>query len=184
MPLEEFERSQYTDSQLDKYFAENSRRLPTFSDIYLPSRAEVTACGTSTSVIFTKRDVNHKHLPYSKKVNSYKWNVEQSIDAEYLIANTAVDFNNAVSVEMLVFKSALERDNFVSFIYSSIGFRFVSKLCTAVNVDSRFALDKLFPKVDWTRAWTVEEILADYDYTETEIAEVMADLVNFKGMEN
>lgn len=184
MTREEFERSQYVDRQLDKYFVETSRRLPTFSDIYLPSRAEVTACSTSTSVIFTKRDVTNKHLPYSTKVNSYKWNVEQSIDAEYLIANTAVDFNNAVSIEMLIFESALERDNFVSFIYSPAGFRFVSKLCTAVNVDSRFALDKLFPKVDWTRAWTVEEILADYGYTEDEINAVMADLENFKGMEN
>lgn len=182
LTLEEFERSQYVDRQLDKYFEENGNRLATFSDIYLPSRAEVIACGPSTSVIFTKRDVNHKHLPYSKKVNSYKWNVEQSIDADYLIANTAVDFNNAVSIEMLIFKSPLEKDNFVSFIYSDVGFKFVSKLCTSVNVDSRFALDKLFPKVDWTRTWTVEEILADYNYTEDEIKAIIKDLSKFKGM--
>ena len=57
-------------------------------------------------------------------------------------------------------------------------------MATAVNCDSAIVLGKVFPKVDWTRAWTVEEILADYGYTETEIAEVIADLENFKGMEN
>ena len=41
-----------------------------------------------------------------------------------------------------------------------------------------------FPKVDWTHPWTVEEILADYGYTEDEIKEVMEDLKNFKGMDD
>ena len=40
------------------------------------------------------------------------------------------------------------------------------------------------PKVDWTRSWTVEEILKDYGYTEDEIKEVMEDLKNFKGMDD
>jgi hypothetical protein len=53
-----------------------------------------------------------------------------------------------------------------------------------MNIDSYCHVSKFIPKVDWTRAWTVEEILADYGYTETEIAEVMADLENFKGMED
>ena len=41
-----------------------------------------------------------------------------------------------------------------------------------------------FPKVDWTRSWTVEEILKDYGYTEDEIKTVMTDLDNFKGMDD
>jgi uncharacterized protein (DUF433 family) len=40
----------------------------------------------------------------------------------------------------------------------------------------------LFPKVDWTRTWTVEEILADYNYTEDEIKAIIKDLSKFKGM--
>jgi hypothetical protein len=188
----EFLRSQYIDEQLNKYFEVTDNRVNVLTNIYLPTRSEVYTYDNSVSAIFTKRDVNHKHLPYSKKVNSYKWNVEKSIDADYLIAHTAVDFNNTVSVEMIVFKTAVEKDNFTSFIYSTMGFKFVSKLCKAVNVDSRFALDRLFPKVDWTRAWTVEEILADYGYTEEEIAEVMTDLnavdakgkPKYKGMED
>lgn len=184
MTLDEFERSQYVDRQLDKYFAENSKRQSTVIDRYLPSRDLVKQVGPERSLIFTKRDVNHKHLPYSKKVNSYKWNVEASITADYLISNTAIDFNNAVSIEMLICNTNLEKINQANFYYSKDGFKFISKVFTAVNVDSRIELAKILPKVDWTRPWTVEEILADYGYTKIEIADVMADLNNFKGMED
>ena len=184
MTLDEFERSQYIDRILDKYFEENSKRQPTVIDKYLPSRDLVKQIGPERSLIFTKRDVNHKHLPYSKKVNSYKWNVESSITADYLINNTAVDFNNAVSIEMLICTTSLEKINQANFYYSKDGFKFISKLFTAVNVDSRIDLTKILPQVDWTRSWTVEEVLKDYDYTEEEIAEVMADLDNFKGMDD
>ena len=184
MTLDEFERSQYIDRILDKYFEENSKRQPTVIDKYLPSRDLVKQIGPERSLIFTKRDVNHKHLPYSKKVNSYKWNVESSITADYLINNTAVDFNNTVSIEMLICTTSLEKINQANFYYSKDGFKFISKLFTAVNVDSRIDLTKILPQVDWTRSWTVEEVLKDYDYTEEEIAEVMADLDNFKGMDD
>lgn len=184
MTLDEFERSQYIDRSLDKYFEENSKRQPTVIDKYLPSRDLVKQIGPERSLIFTKRDVNHKHLPYSKKVNSYKWNVESSITADYLINNTAVDFNNTVSIEMLICTTSLEKINQANFYYSKDGFKFISKLFTAVNVDSRIDLTKILPQVDWTKSWTVEEILKDYGYTEDEIKEVMEDLKNFKGMDD
>lgn len=184
MTLDEFERSQYIDRSLDKYFKENSKRQPTVIDKYLPSRDLVKQIGPERSLIFTKRDVNHKHLPYSKKVNSYKWNVESSITADYLINNTAIDFNNTVSIEMLICATSMEKINQANFYYSKDGFKFISKLFTAVNVDSRIDLTKILPQVDWTRSWTVEEILADYGYTEDEIKTVMADLDNFKGMDD
>lgn len=184
MTLDEFERSQYIDRSLDKYFEENSKRQPTVIDKYLPSRDLVKQIGPERSLIFTKRDVNHKHLPYSKKVNSYKWNVESSITADYLINNTAVDFNNTVSIEMLICATSLEKINQANFYYSKDGFKFISKLFTAVNVDSRIELIKILPQVDWTRSWTVEEILKDYGYTEDEIKTVMADLDNFRGMDD
>ena len=184
MTLDEFERSQYIDRSLDKYFEENSKRQPTVIDKYLPSRDLVKQTGPERSLIFTKRDVNHKHLPYSKKVNSYKWNVESSITADYLINNTAADFNNTVSIEMLICATSLEKINQANFYYSKDGFKFISKLFTAVNVDSRIGLTKILPQVDWTRSWTVEEILKDYGYTEDEIKTVMADLDNFKGMDD
>ena len=74
-----------------------------------------------------------------------------------------------------------QNTNFTNFVYANHAF--ISKLFAAVNVDGSIAINKWAPKVDWTRSWTVEEILADYGYTETEIADVMADLENFKDME-
>ena len=60
----------------------------------------------------------------------------------------------------------------------------MSKLWSSMNVDGGLFIEKWFPKVDWTRSWTVEEILADYGYTEDEIKKVMEGLKNYKGMED
>lgn len=179
---EGYERTTYIDNQLTKYFNELATRTNVFKDVYLPTQEFVKQHPCTISAFFTKRDCSHGHAPYTKKCNSYRWNFEESITPDYLIANTAADFGNTVSIEMMVFNTALEKRNFVQFIYSENGFRFMSKLFTAVNVDSRIALSKIFPKVDWTRSWTVEEILKEYNYTEKEIKEVMEDLKNFKVM--
>ena len=53
-----------------------------------------------------------------------------------------------------------------------------------MNIDGTTSLGKCLPKVDWTKSWTVEEILKDYGYTDIEIENIMADLDNFKGMDD
>ena len=188
MTLDEFERSQYIDPSLDKYFAENSKR--THYAIDNPDcgkRPDTWELGKTFAIGF--RDANHHHLPYSKKAATYLWNVEQSIDFIYLVNN----YNNPradkkgtyeISFYGVKFNTTTEFDNFIKLIYSSTGFKFLSKVMTSLNVDSFIALNKFLPKVDWTRSWTVEEILKDYGYTEDEIKAVMADLDNFKGMDD
>ena len=59
-------------------------------------------------------------------------------------------------------------------------------LVTSMNKDNFNVREHRFwfPKVDWSRAWTVEEMLKDYDYTEEEIKKVMEDLKNYKGIED
>jgi hypothetical protein len=187
MTLAEFEISQYIDPQLDKYFRENAKR--THYAIDNPDcgkRPDTWEIGKTFAIGF--RDANHHHLPYSKTAATYLWNVDRSIDFMYLVDN----YNNPradrkgtyeVSFYGVKFNTVTEFDNFIAFVYSKQGFKFLSKVMTALNVDSFIALNKFLPKVDWNRAWTVEEILEDYGYTETEIAEVMADLENFKDME-
>lgn len=87
---------------------------------------------------------------------------------------------------LLEFNSINERNNAFNFIYSSVGFKFCNALTSVMGRDRFHAKEHefWFPKVDWTRGWTVEEILADYGYTEDEIKEVMDDLKNYKGMED
>lgn len=59
------------------------------------------------------------------------------------------------------------------------GFRFLSMQFDAMSSD--FAQYRnVFPKVDWTRSWTVQEILKEYNYTNEEIDLVMEELKKYK----
>ena len=93
------------------------------------------------------------------------------------------NYGKAGDFELVIFDSEIEKKNIVDFMYSENGFRFMSKLFTAMNIDGWTASNKYLPKVDWTRSWTVEEILTDYGYTPDEIQAVMDDLNRFKYMD-
>ena len=187
MTLDAFERSQYIDPSLDKYFEENSKR----THYAIENDSFCSNCkkySNDFTVILGWRDVNHKAMPKSKDSTTYKWNVEKSIDADYVF-NTHEKVTNGkrtgrVSFAGITFNTVIEKDNFVEFFYSEPGRNFMSKLWSSMNVDGGLFIEKWFPKVDWTRSWTVEEILKDYGYTEDEIKEVMEDLKNFKGMDD
>lgn len=181
MTLDEFERSQYIDPSLDKYFEENSKRSHYAIDA-MPtggySRKNAGIWPIETTFIVGMRDMNHKHLPYSRTCTTYNWNVNNVGTMESLPAMTN---NTQLSVSNCIFNTAVEKQNFVKFVYDN--FKFMSKIFAALNCDGTVH-SIAFPKVDWTRSWTVEEILKDYGYTEDEIKEVMADLDNFKGMDD
>jgi hypothetical protein len=187
MTLDEFVRSQFIDPQLDKYFEENSKRSHyAIDNPECGKRPDTWEIGKTFAIGF--RDANHHHLPYSKTAATYLWNVDKSIDFMYLVDN----YNNPradrkgtyeISFYGVKFSTTTEFDNFIAFVYSKTGFKFLSKVMAALNVDGFIALNKFLPKVDWTRTWTAEEILEEYGYTETEITEVIADLENFKDME-
>ena len=181
MTLDEFERSQYIDPSLDKYFEENSKRTHYAIDA-MPtggySRKHAGIWPIETTFIVGMRDMNHKHLPYSRTCTTYNWNVNNAGTMESLPAMTN---NTQLSVSNCIFNTAVEKQNFVKFVYDN--FKFMSKIFTALNCDGTVH-SIAFPKVDWTRSWTVEEILADYGYTEDEIKEVMEDLKNFRGMDD
>ena len=181
MTLDEFERSQYIDPSLDKYFEENSKRSHYAIDA-MPtggySRKNAGIWPIETTFIVGMRDMNHKHLPYSRTCTTYNWNVNNVGTMESLPAMTN---NTQLSVSNCIFNTAVEKQNFVKFVYDN--FKFTSKIFTALNCDGTVH-SIAFPKVDWTRSWTVEEILRDYGYTEDEIKTVMADLDNFKGMDD
>lgn len=183
---DEFQIENYIDDSLKKYFYENLKR----SHYAIENDSFCSNCkkySNDFTVILGWRVVANKHLPYSKNCDSYKWNVEKSVDADYVFNNHEKVTNGKrtgrVSFAGITFKTAAEKDNFVEFFYSELGRNFMSKLWSSINADGGLFIEKWFPKVDWTREWTVEEILADYGYTEKEIKEVMDDIVNFKGME-
>lgn len=186
LTLDEFERSQYIDRQLDKYFEENSKRKHYAIDKIVPAGygasqiKNIIAWDCKKTFIIGLRDINHKHMPYSKNCVTYNWNVNEELDFNYIL-NNCLNTNGWLLISDCQFNTEIEKQNFVRFIYQN--FKFTSKVFTALNCDGGVK-SIAFPKVDWTRSWTVEEILADYGYTEDEIKKVMEDLKNFKGMDD
>ena len=184
MTLDEFERSNFVDRSLNKYFEENYRREHYAID-KIPGAGQtlkkLIPWQVSNTFIIAMRDMNHKCMGGKNSV-TYKWNVDESIDFNYIIENYNTR-DNRLFIAHCVFNSDIEKDNFVKFIYCGNEAKFVQKLFTAINCDGTVK-KHVFPKVDWTHSWTVEEILADYGYTEDEIKEVMEDLKNFKGMDD
>ena len=187
MTLDEFERSQYIDRSLDKYFEENSKR--THYAIDKSSELQNIKNPDLTKIIFIgSRDINHKHLPYSKNTLTNNINLNllsyKEICEKFCMKSAKEKGELYFQGNCFVLNTQKEKDNIINLVYSKDGFRFISKLFTSMNVDGRTPLYKVFPEVDWTRSWTVEEILKDYGYTEDEIKTVMADLDNFKGMDD
>lgn len=182
MSLSDYEISNYVDPQLDKYFEENSKRKHYAIDVIPGTGQTLKHAGiwdVDTTFIIAFRDMNHKTMGGKNSV-TYKWNVEKSIDFNYILTNHNTR-DNRLMISQCVFNSPIERDNFVKFVYYGKESKFVQKLFTAIDCDGTVK-QNVFPKVDWTRSWTVEEILKEYNYTDEEIKEVMEDLKNFKGM--
>ena len=191
MTDDDFTIAQFIDPQLNKYFKKNYNRSYYAFDEFDCGRGDnVLNWTVEKTFVLAGRDINHRAMPKSKTCSSYRWNVlEDMTNKEFVdkhIVSRAVK-GNFIEVEFsgINFKSNIEKKNFVKFIYTGNEAKFVQKLFTAINCDGgSFIVHHIFPKVDWTRSWTVEEILKDYDYTEEEIKEVMEDLKNFKGMED
>ena len=193
--LDSFEITNYADPQMTKYFYKNRVRnhdaidkanswlfynnCDNLTDVVLPHKF------VWGKVYYAQLDsfVREKRLSTKRAGVEYDWN-HRTIDSNWLVQqNLCPSTPGKINKYIIKFGSSIEKDNFVNFIYSKDGFRFIGKILMALNSDSTVKLCKWVPKVDWTRAWTVEEILADYGYTQKEIEEVMADLPNFKGME-
>ena len=187
MTLDAFERSQYIDPSLDKYFEENSKRKHYAIDATCaPSNYEAykNKINVDTTFIVHTRDINHRYIPYKGKAYSVNWNINKIGTIEYLHERYwTMGGGRQSTYAFTTFNTALERNNYTDFMLKS-GWKFMCKIFKALNADGWVAASIWAPKVDWTRSWTVEEILKDYGYTEEDIAKIMADLDNFKGMDD
>ena len=175
LTADEFERSQYLDRSLDKYFLENSKRQAEFKVVYKPSLKYFETVDISKSIYIAKRDVVNKHLAYSKTCNAYRWNVTEDISKQEVLENNAKSeqaLGNAGDFILVVFDKAIKKKNLAEFMYSDQGFKFIAKLFRSMNKDSYITPATYLPKVDYTKELTVASILKDYQYTEQEIKEI------------
>ena len=184
---DEFEIENYIDPQLKKYFYEVRRRNHTGIDNSAAGMLydDFKKIEVSKSVYLGDRVMGDKHLPYDMEAMTNRYNMG-NVTKEELIEkdkHRIEKYGRMGHYYIIPFNTELERNNFVNFMYSKDGFRFFGKVFTALNLDGSVQLGKVFPKVDWTKPQTVQSILRDYGYTPSEIEEVVADLANFKGME-
>ena len=190
LTAEEFEVAQYIDPKLTKYFTEQLKRTHYAIDnaTYKPKLKDFEINFDLRRCLFIgKRYISDEHIPYTKNCAGYKVNIGRTITPAELIAISAKseqENGNVGDFLLAQFDTVQEQNNITDFLYSPQGFKFFAKVVVAMNLDSYAPLKKFIPKVDWTRSWTVEEILADYGYTEDEITGVMADLETITGMED
>lgn len=183
---EEFRVESYSDPSLKKYFYGLLERSHYAIDAAVASMPKDLTFDVSKSIFINHRDPANKHLAYSKNCAAYAIN---QLGYTYANAFKLYGLKNdkqgrLFDAALINFNTIAEKMNMAQFMYSANGFRFISKVLSATNTDSWLAVKYWLPKVDWTRTWTVEEILANYGYTQKEIDEVMVDLDNFKGMED
>lgn len=188
---EEFFICTVSNKLTNKYFNENITNRKSYADISFDENTTVKNLDFTKRLIFGIKicsnainhlDKNGINVGGTIKSTPYKINKQElTLDEYYKIKNSKAFWG-----VILTFKTVEERTNAFKFSYSKDGFRFLNLLAHSMQRDNFHAKEyaALFPKVDWTRSWTVEEILKDYGYTEDEIKAVMADLDNFKGMDD
>ena len=187
LSLDDFETNQYNDKSLLKYFKENIKRENIFFADYDSTGSRLELWNPDTVFINSTRTTSDKHFARTKESPEYKWNVlnkYSDLKSKGYDALENKQGRHKTSFVGVFLKDKTIKSNIAAFIYSKDGYRFMRKVLTAMAKDSWAAYHYWMPKVDWTRPWTVEEILKDYGYTEDEIKTVMADLDNFKGMDD
>ena len=163
-----------TDPTTKKYFWENLRRSATCEDmletprfakdadqsfgktIFLPMR---TASGAHSGLASLSRGT--KGLPYR-------------IAMGLTMHQSEVGKDNPQLGTYVRFATEEEKKNCGEFLFGA-GFKFVLWLLNSMRVDAAAKAEHefWFPKVDWKRKWTPEEILREYGYSESEIEEIV-----------
>ena len=175
-----FEIGSYTDKLLYRYFLMNLFKIHDSIDnpIYKPKLEIFEKLNIKQCLFINKRDICNKHLPYSKKVLSYKWNMNNVSKDEVLktTAKSEQKLGNAGDFILVEFTTEKEKENIVNFLYSEEGFKFFQKLALSMNKDSYVSPKYYLPKVNWLYPWSLSEILREYNYTDDEVKEIVNSL--------
>lgn len=164
-----------------KYFYETRRRSnQAIDDAWLrPSVKTLQSSNITVDNSFAIHFRTPNHLAHNGsfgKENSveYKWNVERSLDKQYILNNHCNNGNHS-TFGFITFNTPEERDNFTNFILND-GYKFFKRICEIAHPDSSIIYGKIMPKVDWTKSWTVKDLLKDYGYSNEEIQEIIDDI--------
>lgn len=163
---------------LNKFFERNTK-----VDYKLPiRRRNFNGMDDKYPVAIHRRDAANGHLPYTK-TPEWKFNIGNISQEEYAKERAELykgQLTGNLTSDPIFFDTKAEADNYKNFIYSKDGFRFTSMVWSTYKTDSSEAFEKCFPRVDWSKAQTVQSILKLYNYTDEEIAEVISELDDYK----
>ena len=193
----EFKLRYVVEQKLIKFYKANAQRKPTFKFIPGIKLSEISKYKSNNSVILGIRtpgvisSADGVHNVYDKAISldiflsditkykknaEYVWNIlspELTLDQVFEQFIRGYTNKNAT-----VFKNAIEKQNYVNWWYSAEArgnYRnsgLAGILLRGLNIDTGdFSL--AIPNVDWSRPWTDEEILKDFDYSDDEIKEIL-----------
>ena len=193
----EFKLQYVVEQKLIKFYKANAQRKPTFKFIPGIKLSEISKYNSNNSVILGIRtpgvisSADGVHNVYDKAINldiflsditkykknaEYVWNIlspELTLDQVFEQFVRGYTNKNAT-----IFKNATEKQNYVNWWYSAEArgnYRnsgLAGILLRGLNIDTGdFSL--AIPNVDWSRPWTDEEILKDFDYSDEEIEEIL-----------
>ena len=174
----QFTLAVYLDRSLDKYFLENNKRKPVFTmterertadihhTLFLPMRVYLSSslCATAPDMVSLGRTKKSAFYQVARnKIND--WNELRGKDKQ--LVGTRI-----------IFKTPEEKNNAVRFLYTEDGFKFASKCFFSMQRDQMHEAEHgiWFPRVDWSKSWTLTDILKEYNYSEAEINAILSDL--------
>lgn len=155
------------DQKWIKYYRENLKRKASWESKWLLTKKECLELPRDKTFCLTVRtgvDGVHK----TSNCFDYIYNkTYEKIENNPTLNETA---KGVVMVPWSIFNTTIEKQNCQNFWYSS---KIMSEIAQGVNKQSISNINSFFPKVDWTKPWTDEEILKDYGYTDEEIKEIL-----------
>ena len=191
--FELFELCCVYDQRLQKYWHEQLNRNQTFlvhmyalhkKDFANISSKTSYSCGIYTPNIMLKngpKTIKNTDGSFKLSDRHYIWNFlkpNNSID-NYFTPTTLANDDLVISQTVTVFATEQEADNFKAWAHSGeLSGKgrlrgLFSILLRAMNKPTACPFRYVIPRVDWSRSWTDEEILADYGYTAEEIEEIL-----------
>lgn len=192
------------DYKLKKFWEENSRRpLSYLEGTYMYPLDKIDSVKASNSFavgIYAPHNKVHPLLNLKTKFNNknaiteflnnndkkisrdcseeYIWNFIKP-DCNFTQCFSTPASTTSVSQTIIIFKTELEKDNFVKWWYSAeLNGRdpksgLTSILLAGLNKPTSCPFNAAIPNVDWTREWTDKGILKDYGYSDEEIERIL-----------
>lgn len=170
--LENFNKKFY------KFYEQNYKKSRTWIRTTLPGSWEsktkeeclekLRVLNNRKDFMYTRRTVldgTHK----TSKCHDYKWNIEKNQSIPLTYDSSKKTYRPTVG--FIHFNNEVEFDNFCNYWYRG---NLSNKLLQGLNVMVDFPDPYAIPRIDWNRAWTDEEILKEYGFTEEEIKEIIS----------